>query len=223
MTQQVDYDYQPEGAGSGKFLNLKAKGDKILIRLADKPIAYFVHWVDGKTQPCEDAAACEICKKLNALPEEEQKKQEVSKQRRRQTFIWPAIDRADGEAKVYKAGISVFLEIAKIAKNPKWGGPDKDATKFDIEIERTEASLQNFYSVIPDPTSLSVPLTSEEKNKVHKLATLIDSIAILAVQSEEVTDVEKPSTENPANPDDFIKGLEEDQKKEDLAEQFAKE
>jgi hypothetical protein len=213
MPEEVDYEYKPEGAGSGKFLNLKTKGDKVTIRLCSKPIAYFVHWIEGKPQNCEGVNSCPICKELASLSQEDAKKEENAKKRRRQTFIWPVIDRSDGQAKIYKSGVSVFLAIAELAVNPKWGGPDKDATRFDLEITRTEASLQNFYSIVPDPTSLGKELTEEEKKAAEELRPVMDTVSIMALESTEVETV--PSKANPSNPDDFIKGLEEDRKKEE--------
>ena len=209
--QTVDYDYKPE-SGGGKFLNLKAKGDKITIRLADKPIAYFVHWLDGKPVICKDEKTCKQCVVLGSFTSEEMKKKENAQLRRRQTFLWPVIDRADGEAKIFKGGINIFLAIGEFALDPKWGGKEKDATLFDITITRTEASLQNFYSVVPDPTSLGKLITDEEKKEVAKLQPLIED-AVEGANAEETTqdvEVEKPSTENPKSADDFIAGLEAD-------------
>ena len=216
MAEQVDYDYKPD-AGGGKFLNLKAKGDKVTIRLVDKPIAYFVHWLDNKPVICEDAKTCQQCVILGGFSPEEMKKKENAQLRRRQVFLWPVIDRADDEAKIFKGGINIFLAVGEFALDPKWGGEEKDATLFDVTITRTETSLQNFYSVVPDPTSLGKEITKEEKEKVAKLAPLIDDVvsgaSVEAIAADTVP--EKPSTENPGSEGDFIKGLEEDKDKEE--------
>lgn len=208
MAEKVDYDYKPE-SGGGKFLNLKAKGDKITVRLADKPVVYFVHWMDDKPVICEDKATCQTCVIIAGFTPEEMKKKENSQLKRRQTFVWPVIDRADGVAKIFKGGTGIFLSIAVFANDPKWGGAEKDATKFDVTITRTETSMQNFYSVVGDPTSLGKEITKEEKADVEKLSTLIDSLTV----SEDVEPDEVPSEGNPKNPDEFIAGLEADKGK----------
>lgn len=188
MSEYVDYDYD-SGSVGGKFLNLKAKGDKVTIRLADKPIHYFVHWVDNKPIICDDPKTCNTCVVLEGFTPEEMKKKENAQLKRRSTFIWPVIDRADGEAKIFKGGISIFLAIGEFAKDPKWGGEEKDGTKFDITITRTETSLQNFYSVVPDPTSLGKEITPEEKKAVEGLTMLINSIVTAKIEDPgEVTD-----------------------------------
>lgn len=215
MATQVDYDYQAE-SGGGKFLNLKAKGDKVTIRLAAKPITYFVHWLDNKPVICEDKTTCQTCTIISGFTAEEMKKKENSDLRRRQVFIWPVIDRADGQAKVFKAGVGIFIAVGEFARDPKWGGAEKDATLFDVTITRTEASPQNYYSVVPDPTSLNKEISEEEKKAVEKLGTLIDSVVSGSEEvSEEEVVAEKPSTENASSPEGFIEGLEADKAEEE--------
>ena len=99
------------------------------------------------------------------------------------------------------------------AKDSKWGGDEKDATLFDITITRTEINIQNFYSVVPDPTSLGTELTKEEKAEADKLGNLIDSI-VTKKEDVDPDEVELPSEKNPEKQEDFIKSLEEDKKNE---------
>lgn len=173
MAEQVDYDYQPETSG-GKYLSLKNKGDKINIRIADKPISYFVHWVNNKPQRCDDPEDCKTC-----LEEKSNPKSFDPQQRRKQVFVWPVIDRKDGIAKIFKGGASIFLGLREYALNTKWGDP----TKWDVEITRTEIRPK-YYSVIPDPDSRTVELTKEELTGVNKLAPLINEV--VAGEQEDV-------------------------------------
>lgn len=206
MAQQVDYDYQPENGG-GKFINLKSKGDKVTMRLVDKPISYFVHWVeDKKPLVCDEPKDCEVCKFLDGLTSEELKLKANSQKRRRQTFIWSVIDRADGEAKLFKGGLNVFLAIGEFAKDPNWGGEEKDATLFDVTITRTETSLANYYSVVPDPKSLSNNLTAEQKKAAAKLGPLIDAISTGEAAEDISADV-NPASEKKADEEEDTSDL----------------
>lgn len=179
MAEIVDYDYNPETDG-GKFLNLKSKGDKITIRLAGKPISYFVHWIDNKPVMCEDKETCEHCLKVWGVSQAE----EAIKQKRKQSFAWAVIDRADGVAKIYKAGIAVYRGIKQYGANPKWGDP----TLYDIEIERTEVKPQ-FYTVTPDPSTLGTSITKEEKAEIAKLDALLDFTTTKDRKEEKVEEV----------------------------------
>lgn len=164
-------DPSVEQSAGSKFLNLVKKGDQIKVRLATKPQSYFIHWVDGKPEGCTDEATCMVCAEIKLDDSEE-----GARKRRKQMFVWGVIDREDGEAKVYKAGMAIFREIAKYAKDESWGGTEKDATKFDITITRTELSPQQYYTVVADPKSITQEITEEEKKKVDAISTLIDSV-----------------------------------------------
>lgn len=164
--------------GNSKFLNLVKKDDKIKIRLVTKPQSYFIHWVDGSPTACTRPAAgepkdCDVCMELELVDKTDT---EAARKRRKQMFVWGVIDRADNEAKVFKAGLQVFKDIAKYAKDESWGGPNKEATLFDITITRTERSPQDYYTVVPDPKSLTKEVTEEETNKVSAISTLIESV-----------------------------------------------
>lgn len=163
MAEIVDYDYKPEVDG-GKFLNLKKKGDSITIRIANKPISFFVHWKDKKPSICARKVDCKTCNFVYSSAEE------AMDNKRKQVFAWGVIDRADGVAKIFKGGISIFQSIGEFANNPKWG----DVTLYDLEITRTEISPANFYSVVPDPSSKGEELTKEEIAEVAKLDALLD-------------------------------------------------
>lgn len=187
IAEHIDYTDQPEESGNGKFLTLKKKGDKVTIRIAAKPITYFMHWVNNKPYNCIDRATCTVCLELAPLSPDDLDKKENKDRKRKQMYVWPVIDRADGEAKVFKGGIQVFLGLKKYALNEKWGDP----INWDVEIAREELNPANFYSVVPDPDSRSVKITKEEQVAVDKLGALVDS-AVTAkeeLNEEEVNDL----------------------------------
>ena len=161
---------------------MKQKGDKIVIRLAGKPISYFIHWIDKKPVICPKKADCELCQKVWPASQID----EAMREKRKQQFAWPVIDRADGQAKIFKAGFAIFSGIGEYAKNPKWG----DAMLYDLEITRTELSPANFYSVVADPTSIGVKLTKEELEEVKKLEPLLDFTTTQDRKDEEVISAE---------------------------------
>lgn len=78
----------------------------------------------------------------------------------REQFAWLAIDRADGDVKIFTAGISVYLTIKGFVQDEDWGDP----TGYDLTITRIEESTANFYKVIPSPSKS--PITPEELEKV---------------------------------------------------------
>lgn len=162
--EQIDYNYVPEVDG-GKFLNLRAKGDKIDIRIASKPISYFVHWIDKKPKVCPDRKTCETCNKVYKSSQAE----EAMAEKLKQVFCWFVINRADGKAYIYKGGVGIFRSIAEYGKNPKWGDP----MLYDLEITRTEIKPQ-YYSVVPDPSTKGQELTAEELASTKELEPLMD-------------------------------------------------
>lgn len=186
IAEYTDYTEQPENSTGGKFLNLKAKGDKVNIRIAAKPITYFQHWVEGKPINCPDKATCTTCNELEALSPADAAKKENQDKKRKQVYVWPVIDRADGKAKIFKGGVQIFLGLRKYALSDKWGDP----TTWDVVIEREELNPANYYSVVPDPDSRTVKITKEEQVEIDKLGSLVDS----TVMGKEVLD--EADTEN---------------------------
>lgn len=164
MAEYIDYNYSPENDG-GKFLNLKNKGDKIVIRIASKPVSYFVHWIDQKPIICPNKAECELCQKSYPATDSDQ----AAKEKRKQQFVWLVINREDKQAYIYKAGYSVFSQVAEYGLNPEWGDP----TNYDVQITRTEIKPM-FYAVMALPSSLSVKLTKQELADTAKLSELLD-------------------------------------------------
>ena len=190
MAEQVDYNYQPEVDG-GKFLNLKSKGEKIVIRLADKPISSFRHWINGKPLICEDKKTCETCNKTYNVSDAEV----ALKEKRQQVFSWLVINRGDGEAYIFKGGIAIFRGISEYGKNPKWGDP----INYDLEITRTEIKPQ-YYSIVPDPGSIGTKLTKDELDKVAKLEPLLDFTTTKdPKQVEEITEEDYAELEKTLN------------------------
>jgi len=74
-------------------------------------------------------------------------------------FAWLVIDRADGNIKGFKGGVSIYKLIRSLALNEDWGDPKN----YDLTITRTEEQ-GNYYTIQPSPNKS--PLTDEEQGKI---------------------------------------------------------
>jgi CRISPR/Cas system CSM-associated protein Csm3 (group 7 of RAMP superfamily) len=111
--------------------------------------------------------ACKI--RLVSTPIHYQKEWEGKK---REKFAWVVIDRADGKAKVFTSGVSVYLTIKGYAENEDWGDP----TKYDFTITRTEESTANYYRIVPSPNRSG--LSEEEIAEIERANIDLNKIFI---------------------------------------------
>jgi len=133
----IEYDYEPKT--NSKYLRMRSKGDSIKIRIVSKA----VRWEEEMPVKNETGDTIGTKKKEN--------------------FAWVVIDRADGEAKAFRAGVSIFLKIKELAQNDDWGDP----TGYDITITRTETNPANYYSVVASPNKSK--LTKDEIAKAAEI------------------------------------------------------
>jgi len=118
------YDNWPEPAG-GNYLRLKKKGDKCRIRIVGLPIFF-------KEEVKEEGKDAKLVNKW-AFPVISKRKDESGN--------------VVKEFMAFQCGASVANEIRRLRNHEEWGDP----IAYDIEIERTEKSPADYYTVVASP------------------------------------------------------------------------
>lgn len=116
------YDYKP--VSNSKYVKLKSKGDKAILRIVSDPLIFLESITDKDTGEVLD----------------------------KEQFAWIVIDKTDEtkpKVKGWKGSASVFLKIKRLTEMKGWGDP----TTYDIEVERVEDPGAAFWSVTPIPPS----------------------------------------------------------------------
>lgn len=162
MSDKNLYGYEEveeDALQGGKYLNLKKKGDTVLIRLTTKPKRAYCHWIIGDggknvIKPCP-GDSCEWCGK--DVPTAEKIKRDIQ-------YGWIVLDRNDGsKPKFFKGGRSIATQILEHSQDEQWGDP----TTYDIKVERTEVKPQ-YYKVTGIIKSIGTPITEEEKKAIEE-------------------------------------------------------
>jgi hypothetical protein len=142
------------------YLKLTTKGDKVRVRIADKPYRELQLWPrerGGKPVPKDELARFTVGQWKRAFTSADWNPSEI--------FHLVVIDRADGAAKILTVFASTYTKIQEYANNPEWGNP----TNYDITVERTEEPGKNYFSVMALPNKTM--LTDGELAKVTELDT----------------------------------------------------
>lgn len=142
--------------GGGKYLSLKEKGQKIVIRIASDPMYTNKHWLtgaDGKNVAVvctgEDCVYCGT----KVAPTDRVKKTPL--------FAWIVLDRNDNnKPKIFKGGLSIAKDLKDLSNDSEWGDP----TKYDVSITRTEEPGKGYYKTVP--TRNSDPITEDEQKAI---------------------------------------------------------
>ncbi len=148
--------------GGGKYLTLKNKGDKIVVRIASEPpVCINKHWMigaDGKNTAVNcTGEACVYCGENVPTPD---------KIKKTPLFAWVILDRNDGDTpKMYKAPYQVAKTLYELSLDKEYGSP----INWDVTITRTEDPGSGYYRVIPRAVAAeSKPITDEEKEAIKK-------------------------------------------------------
>jgi len=124
----------PASQGSGIYLRLKHKDEKVRLRLVSDPYRYIDTFKDGDEQKMVQKAS------------------------------WLAIHKYMENGKptrkvvVFQAGPMIYGLVKDLAENPEWGDP----RLFDIEVTRTEQAGK-YYTVAALPKGIGPISTDEEK------------------------------------------------------------
>lgn len=132
----------------------KMKNDNVL-RVASKPSLVEIHWEkDINDKPVRvvcPGVGCPIC----AVDIKPQKR-----------YMFKAIDREDGKAKIVETGKTVVDGIKALATDEDYGNP----ANYDIKIKRSGTGRETKYSVIAGKNSN--PITAEEKEMLSTMKSI---------------------------------------------------
>lgn len=156
MPENYGYGFEPKIGG--KFLTLKAKGDRVEIRIASTPLHKTIHWTTDEsgnaTQVNCLGEGCSFCE--NAA------KSGNARLTAKEVFGWIVLDREDAnKPKIFKSGTSIYLAIKGLADSKGWGDPQG----YDIEVTRTE-ERPTYYKVVPLPDKSEI--TDAEKKAIKE-------------------------------------------------------
>jgi hypothetical protein len=146
------------------WLRLKSKGESAKIRIAAMPMREVTVWPDEEGAPKLDPELLRDLTmgqwlRLKSLPD-----YKVSEQ-----FPLLVIDRADGQAKIYRASSFIYSEIRKYAQDPEWGNP----MGYDITITRVENPGVGYWDIKPSPNKTDLMQSEVEKIKALNLSKLL--------------------------------------------------
>jgi hypothetical protein len=195
----IDFGEELPTQGS-KFLKLKSKGDKVQIRLLDRPFYYGQHFLKDEAGnwnvvPCSrinEGSECEYCGQYfsiiaKAKKTDDPKQIEEAKKKARAfqvstQFYYPVLNRDTGRFQIFQTTKSVRDKIETEAKM------GVEVLKTDFIILRAETSPQNYYGVTKVDSSQIKPLSKEEKEEIEKAKT-IDLEDLIAGSPEEDSEV----------------------------------
>jgi hypothetical protein len=195
----IDFGSELPSTGS-KFLKLKSKGDKVQIRLLDRPFYYGQHFLKdeaGKWNvvPCpriNDQDECEYCEKFFSIiakakkdgdPKEiEEAKKEARAFQPSTQFYYPVLNRDTGKFQIFQTTKSVRDKIETEAKM------GVKVLETDFIVLRAETSPQNYYGVTKVDSSEVKALSTEEKDEIKK-SKQTDLESIVAGNREEDSEV----------------------------------
>jgi len=191
-------------SGGGKYLPLKNKNDKVVIRIASEPVYINKHWMigaDGKNTAVNcTGEACVYCGK-DTPPADKIKKSPL--------FAWVVLDRNDNaKPKIFKGPLQIAKSLKDLSTDPEWGDP----TGYDVSITRTEEPGSGYYKVVP--TKNSTPINDEEKEAIKNSNFDLKGELDGGVKSENIgsysKEAEELETASPAKNDVKQEQLEND-------------
>lgn len=178
---------------------LKIKGQSITFRLAKE--GYFFEGLhfskdsDGKFKVthCPRVESNEYCETCDKFFKARDVKDEVGMRTFKPTInvFYMILDRADSTLKVLQTTAGKQKEIAGLIA--EWDLAGKGISDFDLKLTRTEEAGANYYSLKQVDSSMSKPLTNDEKDELEKakiisLADFMDGNDDLSSVLEGITD-----------------------------------
>jgi hypothetical protein len=167
-----------------EFLELKSKGEKIKIRIANADYYYegkhfFQHkngdWTVESCPRVNEKLDCEDCeeyfkliKQVKELRTEgdEKKAKDLEKKARNYkanvSFYYPVLDRETGLAGVFRTTLSTRLKLEDYKED------GVDILKFDFIVKRTEKPGSDYYSLTRVDSADTPALTKDEKQELKK-------------------------------------------------------
>ena len=158
---------------TGKYIKLKAKGDKIKFLIASTPHYETKHWLsDQEAVLCEKynsedkMAKCQYCeayqKNLEAAGEDKDKVKAANKMKPQVSFYYPILNFKDNVAGIFQTTQSVHWTIVGYAED----GVDVFGCVWSVE--RTEDPGNYYATRRLDP----VKLTAEQRLELEKAKTI---------------------------------------------------
>lgn len=140
--EDIEKKYQ---IGGGEWLNLVEGANRV--RLVSDCVDYGNHYEGGKFTICIGKEKCLLCQKGN--------KPNV------QFLVW-AIDRKDGQVKLFRFGYTIYKQIMAYKDNPDY--KFETLPNYDFTIERTGKGKDTDYRVIAARSDTE--LTEKEKAEI---------------------------------------------------------
>lgn len=189
-----DYDFEPRKADS-IYLRLKAKGDKVTVRLASSPYREPKVWRVDVKPPLIPEEVVKLTERhwRGMYTDPDYNITEV--------FHWKVIDRDSGLAKIYTGTSSVYKSIKEYSQMEAWGDPKT----YDFQIERTEDPGRNYYKVTALPNKS--PLTEKQQDLLDALDMDEKLPAARSVSVKQIDYIEEMGDENAGDADDEAEAL----------------
>lgn len=152
------------------WLKLKAKGDKVRIRISTRPYREVQVWPSergGNRVDQEMVNSFTPGQWVSIMRNPDWQVSEV--------YHLLVIDRSDGLAKIFQASSAIYGKIRAYAQDPEWGNP----MGYDITIERTEKP-GTYWEITPSPNKTD--LMNSERNLVD---TLVDKLPAGAIPASD--------------------------------------
>lgn len=139
------------------------------IRLMGDVLPRYVYWIttnEGKKMPVECLRFSRATEQFDDTQPDPFKEldEAIFADKPQFAYVCNALDRSDGQIKLFDLRATIYRQIVDYASNPEYGNPADDTSGYDITIkkEKTGPLPQNVkYTCIP--ARASVALTAEEK------------------------------------------------------------
>lgn len=173
--------------GTGTFVKLKGKGDKLKFRIANTPHYETIHWVGDKPELCgkfnsdEKGSSCEHCEAYDRAVEDGDEKK--SKAIKAQTnFYYPILNLDTGKPAIFQfSAKSIHYTIKGYADE------DVDVFNCDWSVERTEEQ-GNYYKVLRLGDKKLSPELQEQYELAKKLKIKSKESQSITAKSEKTSD-----------------------------------
>ncbi len=139
------------------------------IRLMGDVLPRYVYWIttnEGKKMPVECLRFSRATEQFDDTQPDPFKEldEAIFADKPQFAYVCNALDRTDGQIKLFDLRATIYRQIVDYASNPEYGNPADESTGYDITVkkEKTGPLPQNVkYTCIP--ARASVALTDEEK------------------------------------------------------------